>query len=102
MLQGGYGLLLLLQPSMVHLSLSQKLLRFLHREAHGGGVRNISLKTGQKATTLFYLKKMELIILIQKQTITLLMQKLPKVTKWFTWFNLDYNISGLREIKSDN
>lgn len=65
MLQGGYGLLLLLQSSMVHLSLSQKLLRFLHHEAHGG-VGNISLKTGQKAATLFYLKKMELIILKQK------------------------------------
>ncbi|TNN48865.1 hypothetical protein EYF80_040941 [Liparis tanakae] len=34
MLQGDYGLLLLLQRSLVHLRLSQKLQRFLLSEAH--------------------------------------------------------------------
>lgn len=57
MLQRGQGLLLLLQTSLVHLGLSQKLPRFLGGEAHGGGIGDVSLKTGQEAATLLYLKK---------------------------------------------
>lgn len=57
MLQRGQGLLLLLQTSLVHLGLSQKLLRFLGGEGHGGGIGDVSLKTGQEAATLLYLKK---------------------------------------------
>lgn len=56
-LQRGQGLLLLLQTSLVHLGLSQKLLRVLGGEAHGGGIGDVSLKTGQEAATLLYLKK---------------------------------------------
>lgn len=57
MLQRGQSLLLLLQTSLVHLGLSQKLPRFLGGEAHVGGIGDVSLKTGQEAATLLYLKK---------------------------------------------
>lgn len=57
MLQRGQGLLLLLQAGLVRRGLSQKLLRFLGGEAHSGGIGDVSLKTGQVAAALLYLKK---------------------------------------------
>lgn len=57
MFQRGQGLLLLLQTSMVHLSLSKKLLGFFVGDGNTGEVWHLSLKTSQEAATLLNLKK---------------------------------------------
>lgn len=57
MLQGGQDLLLHLQGRLVHLSLSQKLLRIHRGEVHRGGVENIGLQRLQTPTRLLDLQE---------------------------------------------